>query len=730
MYKTVKALILVFFPVFIAQVNTLSLAQDYQSSSSSYTTNDSGYSSTKTGGLGYWIIDTSTPGSDIPAVGQSVFDMIVSDYAPGQTKTKIPFPFPKLIEKIKSHMESSADSIKQVRIPIGRSLRRNIAAPDFFHSPRIIIATDSQPKSISGHAGLNLKGRLFIGYQEKSNLLEIISYNPWAGRFEFQEVSNYGPDLIPKVLYSNRTLCLSCHQNAGPVFSKEPWLETDSNQQVSLRLPRQSSTSNVKTEYLPRFDNVWALDYATDRANYFASSQFIWQKGCDGPINSSTLIAIQCRAAMFTAILEYHLLGYVNQNSKSFREWFLPTVLQNWQQKWPDGLLIATADIADKNPFSISTISTQDPLNPRPPRAKWLKPSAHLLTGIIYQTADFITENDIYQIDQFLKQQAVVNKLPTSRFQSNCNLKRTADIGSQMHLDFSCRHAKGAVESGFSASGAFIIEDNRIIDGNVNTLTLPSASANLRFLDLAKANIQQQGEFLHASIPINKYETLIGARLFNGTLIRELKFKWPATLKEFNTASDQPASLITVDDIQPLNLAIAKMIKQNQFGKNDALSSKPFRRHSLIKSLHKNLGMPALKWQQDQPNSTMTRTNKSFNIVNIEKFSAFYRHCASCHSTKTDFPPGFLAGTANEVEQQLKQCAKKILVRLNMWKSKPEDRLISPMPPSSWLSIAGFNERNWLNSKDLMQMQKITEELIINNHPLPPQLSKPNSVCL
>ena len=706
------------------------LAQDQQTPVYSYNSNTQHNWSQKTGDMGYWIIDTSNPGTDIPNVGRSLFDMIMADGLSDTPNSHVPFPFSKLIEKIRSHMQPSNESIKQVRIPIGRSLRREISAPDYFHSPRIIIAADSQPALTKGQAGLNLRGRLFLGYQEKSRILEIISYNPWAGRFEFQEVRNYGPGLEPEIAYANRTLCLSCHQNSGPIFAREPWLETDSNQQIKQRLPNQTATSKIKAQYLPRFDNVWALDYATDRANYFASSQFIWQQACNSTQGFDILKSVQCRAAMFTAILQYHLLDYVDQNSTQFRKWFLPLVADNWKKNWPNGLLIATADITDKNPFTISTIPTQDPLNPRPPRAKWTKPSPHLLTGIIYQTADFITDTDIFQIDQFLRQQAKTNNLPTKRYETNCSLTRTADIGSQKHLKFSCKHMGNSNKPIFSTTGAFIVDGQQILDGNINTLEIPSLSANLRFLDLANTRINTDGALNRVSIPMNKYEANIGARLFNGTLIRQIDFQWPTTLEEFSTVSNQPASLVTVNDIAPLYTAIDKMIADNITGKSDALTSKPFRRHSLIKSLHENIGMPALTWHQDKINESISNQNEPSRFNQSNDFAPFYKHCASCHLTQGNFPPGFLSGSAKDVKQQIRQCAQKIILRLNLWNNKAKDRHISPMPPSSWLSIAGISEEQWLQSSDLRQMQQLTEDLLLNYDPLPVQLSRQGSLCL
>ena len=194
---------------------------------------------------GYWIINASSAGPDVPNVGHSLFDLIFSTFQSGHSDYQIPYPFSALIQRLRNHLDPSEESVKKVRIPIGRSLRRESAAPDYFHSPRIVIAADAEPIEVQGQAGLNLKGRLFLGYQESAEILEIISYNPEAGRFEFQEVRNYGVGLKPKVTYANRPLCLSCHQNAGPIFPKEPWLETDSNLQVSAQLPMLPSKTKI-----------------------------------------------------------------------------------------------------------------------------------------------------------------------------------------------------------------------------------------------------------------------------------------------------------------------------------------------------------------------------------------------------------------------------------------------------------------------------------------------------
>ena len=83
---------------------------------------------------------------------------------------------------------SALPPVKQVLIPLGRSLQRNAGAPDFFRYPRVVAAVDAEAADSSG---MPLKDRLFLGYHEKAAIIEVISYNEAAGRFEFQVVKDW-----------------------------------------------------------------------------------------------------------------------------------------------------------------------------------------------------------------------------------------------------------------------------------------------------------------------------------------------------------------------------------------------------------------------------------------------------------------------------------------------------------------------------------------------------------
>jgi hypothetical protein len=122
-----------------------------------------------------WAVDPAQPGPDLPLVGRSLFDFAMTREVAGKAVYDIPYPFAALVHKVEQQAgcaDHEGGCIKQVLIPLGRSLQRIAASPDFFAFPRVVVAVDGE-----GASGLLLKDRLYIGYQEKSNLLEVIGYN-------------------------------------------------------------------------------------------------------------------------------------------------------------------------------------------------------------------------------------------------------------------------------------------------------------------------------------------------------------------------------------------------------------------------------------------------------------------------------------------------------------------------------------------------------------------------
>src|SRR3546814_10225340 len=90
-----------------------------------------------------WSSDvcSSDLGSDKPPAGRSLFDFVATHEQDGERVYDIPFPFEALLQRINARAgcDSGNDCLRVVLIPLGRSLQRLAAAPDFFAHPRIEI---------------------------------------------------------------------------------------------------------------------------------------------------------------------------------------------------------------------------------------------------------------------------------------------------------------------------------------------------------------------------------------------------------------------------------------------------------------------------------------------------------------------------------------------------------------------------------------------------------------
>jgi mono/diheme cytochrome c family protein len=288
--------------------------------------------------------------NDLPPQGRSRFDQFIGN-AP------VPFPYARLAHTISAQMQPDADGLaplKATLIPLGRSLQKNAGAPDFFRFPRVVAAADGNNR----RRVLPLKDRLFIGYHETGEVLEVISYNDAAGRFEFQVVRDYAPGKIPRVYYARRSLCLACHQNAAPIFARPLWDETPANPAIAKRL--RATRKDFYGVKISGTDIAYFIDAASERANLFSVWQTLWQQGC-GTDDA-------CRMQALAAALDYARHGTLPAADA------LPTLVRNWASHWPHGLPIPNPDLPNRDPLAAMPDATNDPLLTRPPLAIWHAP--------------------------------------------------------------------------------------------------------------------------------------------------------------------------------------------------------------------------------------------------------------------------------------------------------------------------------------------------------------------
>jgi mono/diheme cytochrome c family protein len=309
--------------------------------------------------------------ADLPPLGRSRFDQLIGN-AP------VPFPYARLAHKISTQMQPDAGglpALKATLIPLGRSLQKNAGAPDFFRFPRVVAAADGSHR----RGALALKDRLFLGYHETGEVLEVISYNDAAGRFEFQVVRDYAAGKTPQVFYARRSLCLACHQNAAPIFARPLWDETPANPEIAKRL--RATRKDFYGVKISGTDIAYFIDAASERANLFSVWQTLWQQGCGADDT--------CRMQALAAALDYARHGTLPAADA------VPTLARNWARHWPHGLPIPNPDLPNRDPLAAMPDPANDPLLLRPPLAIWHAPD---VTAFIVGLAGLLDASTLHTL--------------------------------------------------------------------------------------------------------------------------------------------------------------------------------------------------------------------------------------------------------------------------------------------------------------------------------------------
>lgn len=358
---------------------------------------------------------------DLPPEGtRSLFDHLIKEHG------SLPYPFDDLLELVASQDAENTAPITAL-IPNGRSLLKGQAN---FKHPRIIAAADiRQPESDFSFDQM-YRGRLFMGFVEDANEIEVISYNEMAGRFEFQLVKEYGPDLNPQIVYAKRAICTTCHQSGAPIFPVRPWEETNANPAVAelIKSHHPDSSEYFAADLAVPLANPEGIDDMADKGNAIITTQKIWLDGCgDGDRGNA------CRRGLLKLAFEYLWSpGSFDATSEAVKR---QQMLQ--AKSWPKaGIDLPNGDLANRNPITEKPIgnpyilfikdlfgmgetaatltekSTElgleefeslpplrievDPLVPRPAKATYYADS---LEGV-YGIAQMFSENDVRLLEK------------------------------------------------------------------------------------------------------------------------------------------------------------------------------------------------------------------------------------------------------------------------------------------------------------------------------------------
>jgi hypothetical protein len=649
------------------------------------------------------------------AHGHSLFDRLLEREADGTPQ--VPFPFPALLQRVRAHLdgENPSGGLAIVLIPLGRSLQRHAAGDvDAFRFPRVVAVVTGEPAPDAPAGHLYLKDRLYLAHHERAEALEVISYNEDEGHFEFQLVLDYRAGATPRVLAANRTLCLACHQNAAPIFSRPSWDETSASPPVAARL----AATGLDYQGLPwrhGVDVPEAIDAATARANRLAVAQRLWQDGC---ALATPQASIDCRAQALLQALRQRLIGAAaTVASADATHHLIAPLLASWQARWPDGLAIPDPQVPNRQPFAgieggiappadaelvryADIPAAFDPLALRAPLEHWRGRDAGDVTRFIHLLGELFSRADLARFERAL---ARLPRPAAREIELTCTLRRAANA---TRLDLDCA---GGAEVRLQAR--IRLAGHRAADGVLDRLELPGSRAHTgATLSAFTKHDDASGSpigFAFSSLrggPIraSSGEAITAFRLGGGDA--------SSALAAATTAAEAVvATLELVDDLAPLGRAVDALAQANLAGEDDALTGGPARRMALLAPLLRALGegIPAPP-ATAAPAPTQTADAAQPRTMHLPAdLQPFLRQCSQCHAENTAFPPGFLYGGESRVRASLSACAQRMLYRLEMNRLPAAGRPKTPMPPPAAAHAAAF-----LQSSDLAAMRDLLERLL------------------
>lgn len=610
----------------------------------------------------------------LPPAGRSLFDFLVS-----AENERVPFPFDALLRRVGERVHGGTQTgVRAVLIPQGRSLQRHAAGEEPFRYPRVVAAVVGEPAPAAGSAGMQLKDRLYLAYHEKAAILEVISYNEAAGRFEFQVVEDYRDGGQPRLRYANRRLCLSCHQNAAPIFSRRPWDETNANPRLRRALHAQKrGYYGIAVDLGADAPN--AIDRAADRANRFELVQLLWREGCEAP--SRPDVSVRCRAEAFAAALKYRLSGdrQIDSGAGGYREDFAPVLARSWRLRWPEGIAIPSPDLPNRDPRT-PIVAEVDPLVPREPIDLRFGTRREDIEHFVSNLAEFMTESDVLALDRWLHEtHARVNGAMQS-LRVPCRLRERARAPQPAQIEFACS-APVTVTPDITVAGRLQVKGARMVSGTIDRFT--ASRRTVRDIPVLPAGIAQGAD--GAEVELALRPDALELRPVDGRSVARLTLRWRAAQRPARgdmTTGD--ADIWLRDDFAPVARAIDQMARDTLAGRSDLLAAQPFRRAALLQALFARLGMPARRWCcLDGAGLPPAAAAESRSAPIPAELEAFHRACAGCHAGRQSFPPGFLHGGPAQVPRHIDACAERMLYRLGMWHLPAAARPKSPMPPDA-----------------------------------------------
>jgi hypothetical protein len=512
------------------------------------------------------------------------------------------------------------------------------------------------------------------------------------------------------VVQARRALCLACHGNGGPIFSKEPWSETPANPEVAARLAEAGALPSP--DAAEHRHAAAALHRAVGGANRLLHASRYWSRTC-----TESKSRRACQTSILSTILEQRLAGRRLFGKGDYRTRRSTEIQLKAAQDlaWPSGFQMADPYLEDDVPLIAKDGETEartSPLNQRPPLAVLDVTAPHGNDHVIGLLAGAFSDRDIRWLDDALVTLARGLNVQQRIARVPCVFSPVTGSAAAEALAFTCSNRV----PGFPKM------TGRLVPRPVGPPTLSIDRLTIELVEYgiikAEADTSHSADRDGGTAAFNPLdpETGLRPRTYDGWVIASIAMSWPKAGK-----GGGMAIFTSLNDIGRLHAAIGTVPGYRLPGTTRSVTEGGPRGQDIMRAIAVRLGRPipdrCCRADPALPPPVGATMPASPAVAGLSRepgpahpsLVAFHRACGACHAGSGQMPPNFLFGTSSRQLRAITACAPRILARLRQWEAGT--RSPPPMPPPRHLEGIGQSPRDWLASADYRRVLRFTEAL-------------------
>jgi hypothetical protein len=345
---------------------------------------------------------------------------------------------------------------------------------------------------------------------------------------------------------------------------------------------------------------------------------------------------------------------------------------------------------------------------------------------IIAGLASFLAQSDVALLDRALSQRGGKEPSKTHEIHATCEARVRTLRGTIDRAILRCGSPSSNETEAIGIEGVLYFGAGGAVSGTLQRLSFGDGDEVVG-LHVVKGAWTGRADSLTVHFAVAQPNNSFNIRRADGLKVKDIQIDLHRTDRRprGSVPSESMTGTVTgmfVDDVSPVHQAIDDLVRATLAGETDVLVKKPFRRASVMRALSSRLGMEPMRWcceaTEGMPPPVTDRQTADHDLVPDgsgrsagSAMKLLHRYCGECHHGDQPFPPNFLHGSPQEIDQNVGHCAERMLSRLEMARRPLSERSEAPMPPYYALQRYGVVPERWPGHDDFLSIKRYLEDV-------------------